>query len=544
MLKNYLMVFFVSMVPVIELRGAIPIGLGMGLPALPTYLVCVLGNMLPVPFIYLFARKFLIWGYHKPVIGPVCKFFITKGEKGGRKLEEKAGKGLTVALLLFVGIPLPGTGAWTGTLAASILDMKFKDVLIACMGGVLLAGIIMGLATRNCENYIGYAELAGADPEKYLATICHVDVVPVGNGWSQDPFKMQIRDGWMIGRGVADDKGPMVATLYALKFLKEEGVSLRYPIRAMVGDNEETHMNDVEYYLKNYPAPVFCFTPDAEFPVCNGEKGHFGAELVSPVCNGEIKEFEGGVANNAVPDRASALVETDITKLKNAPNITLEPEGNGVRIRGWGKSGHAAMPEGTVNAIGLVVNYLLDNGLCNDAERAYLEALKKLHASTAGTGLGIDCADGPFGPLTIIGGRIFMREGRIVQTMDSRYPTCTNAEKMKEQIKAAIGTGASLEKAEGAEPFYIAADTPAIKACIETYNEVTGENATPFTMGGGTYARHFPYAVSFGPEHEDMVLPEFGGPMHGANEAAPIDKLLEALKIYIIALLRLEEIDF
>ena len=251
----------------------------------------------------------------------------------------------------------------------------------------------MGLATRNCENYIGYAELAGADPEKYLATICHVDVVPVGNGWSQDPFKMQIRDGWMIGRGVADDKGPMVATLYALKFLKEEGVSLRYPIRAMVGDNEETHMNDVEYYLKNYPAPVFCFTPDAEFPVCNGEKGHFGAELVSPVCNGEIKEFEGGVANNAVPDRASALVETDITKLKNAPNITLEPEGNGVRIRGWGKSGHAAMPEGTVNAIGLVVNYLLDNGLCNETERTYLEAVRKLHASTAGEGLGINCAD-------------------------------------------------------------------------------------------------------------------------------------------------------
>ena len=137
MLKNYLLVFFVSMVPVVELRGAIP------------YVICVLGNMLPVPFIYLFARRFLIWGYHKPVIGPICRFFIVKGEKGGRKLEEKAGKGLTVALLLFVGIPLPGTGAWTGTLAASILDMKFKDVLIACMGGVLLAGIIMGLASMG-----------------------------------------------------------------------------------------------------------------------------------------------------------------------------------------------------------------------------------------------------------------------------------------------------------------------------------------------------------------------------------------------------------
>ena len=104
----------------------------------------------------------------------------------------------------------------------------------------------MGFATRNCENYIGYAELAGADPEKYLATICHVDVVPEGNGWTEDPFKMEIRDGWMIGRGVADDKGPMVATLYALKFLKEEGVSLRYPIRALVGDNEETSMADVK----------------------------------------------------------------------------------------------------------------------------------------------------------------------------------------------------------------------------------------------------------------------------------------------------------
>ena len=133
MLKNYLLVFFISMVPIVELRGAIPIGLGLGLPALPTYFLCVLGNMLPVPFIYLFARKFLIWGYHKPLIGPICRFCINKGEKGGRALEAKAGRGLTLALLLFVGI----------------LDMKFKDVLVACMGGVLLAGIIMGLASAG-----------------------------------------------------------------------------------------------------------------------------------------------------------------------------------------------------------------------------------------------------------------------------------------------------------------------------------------------------------------------------------------------------------
>ena len=149
MLQYYLLVFFISMVPVIELRGAIPVGLGLGLEVLPTYLVCVVGNMLPVPVIYLFARKFLIWGCDKPLIGKICKFFILKGEKAGRALEAKAGRGLTIALLLFVGIPLPGTGAWTGTLAGSILDMKFKDVLIACMGGVLLAGVIIGLASAG-----------------------------------------------------------------------------------------------------------------------------------------------------------------------------------------------------------------------------------------------------------------------------------------------------------------------------------------------------------------------------------------------------------
>ena len=137
MLKNYLLIFLISMVPIIELRGAIPIGLGRGLPVLPTYLLCVLGNMLPVPFIYLFARKFLIWGYHKPLIGPICRFCINKGEKGGRALEAKAGRGLTLALLLFVGIPLPGTGAWTGTLAGSILDMIIMGLASAGLLGAL-----------------------------------------------------------------------------------------------------------------------------------------------------------------------------------------------------------------------------------------------------------------------------------------------------------------------------------------------------------------------------------------------------------------------
>ncbi|MBQ0040173.1 MAG: small multi-drug export protein [Treponema sp.] len=143
MLTKYLIVFLISMVPLIELRGAIPVSQGFELPVLQSYILCIVGNMLPVPFIHLFARKFLEWGQDKKFIGGICTFFLVKGKRAGEKLESKAGRGLFVALFLFVGIPLPGTGAWTGTLAASLLDMKFKETVIAVMSGVLLAGIIM-----------------------------------------------------------------------------------------------------------------------------------------------------------------------------------------------------------------------------------------------------------------------------------------------------------------------------------------------------------------------------------------------------------------
>ena len=146
---NYLIVFFVSMVPLIELRGAIPYAIGFGLPLVPSYIIAILGNMLPVPIIYLFARRVLLWGKDKPVIGGFFTFCLEKGEKGGKKLQEKAGRGLFIALMLFVGIPLPGTGAWTGTLAASLLDMDFKSSVVAVMLGVVIASLIMGAASAG-----------------------------------------------------------------------------------------------------------------------------------------------------------------------------------------------------------------------------------------------------------------------------------------------------------------------------------------------------------------------------------------------------------
>lgn len=142
-MKKYLIVFLISMVPLIELRGAIPYAVGFDLPIVPSLIVAVIGNMVPVPFIYLFARKVLEWGKDKKYIGKFFTWCLEKGEKGGKKLQAKAGRGLYIALLLFVGIPLPGTGAWTGTLAASFLDMGFKKSVIYVLLGVLLAGVIM-----------------------------------------------------------------------------------------------------------------------------------------------------------------------------------------------------------------------------------------------------------------------------------------------------------------------------------------------------------------------------------------------------------------
>lgn len=154
-MKHYIIVFLISMVPLIELRGAIPYAVGFGLNMPLSYLIAIVGNMLPVPFIFFFARKVLIWGKDKKIIGKFFTFCLTKGEHGGERLKAKAGKGLYIALFLFVGIPLPGTGAWTGTLAASILDLDFKKSSAAAMAGVVLAGIIMGIVSFIVKGAVG-----------------------------------------------------------------------------------------------------------------------------------------------------------------------------------------------------------------------------------------------------------------------------------------------------------------------------------------------------------------------------------------------------
>ena len=153
---QYLTVFFVSMVPLVELRLAVPMAVGMGLPMIPSIIVCAIGNMVPVPFIYFFARKFLVWGAGQKYIGKPCNFFLVKGERAGQKLVAKAGRGgLFTALMLFVGIPLPGTGAWTGTLGASFLNMGIKSTALSVSLGVVIAGVIMALASTGLFSFLG-----------------------------------------------------------------------------------------------------------------------------------------------------------------------------------------------------------------------------------------------------------------------------------------------------------------------------------------------------------------------------------------------------
>lgn len=418
---------------------------------------------------------------------------------------------------------------------------------------------VQGLAAHDCDGYLGYADLEG-ESEKQIALIAHVDVVPEGPGWNTEPYEVVERDGWLLGRGVIDDKGPAVLALYAAGYfvqqVEETGKKFPYTLRILLGANEETGMGDVEYYLKHYDEPAFLFTPDAEFPVCCGEKGIFHAQFVSKPLVGaapgaKIISFEGGTVINAVPSTAQALVRADVAALPAQDGISIEaaePEANGTPvalIKAQGIGGHASMPEGTKNAIKMLVDYLLANNLCSDAERTFLEMEEVVLTDTAGDALGIAATDDIFEPLTIIGGTIRTgADGTLTQTVDSRYPKSITGEAIQAKLEAlAQAHAVSFELLGDTVPFYVDPTSPEIETLVRCYNEYMGTDAKAFTIGGGTYARHFKNAASFGPEEPTTVLPEWAGQMHGPNEAVSVELLKKALKIYIYAIAELMELD-
>lgn len=408
----------------------------------------------------------------------------------------------------------------------------------------------LGLAVTDLDGYIGYADLAG-ESDGYIATIAHTDIVPLGLGWTFPALDVTRKDGYLIGRGVLDDKGPFVLSLYAAHFFARMveacGKKLPYTLRCIIGNAEETSMGDVKHYLEHCPEPLFCFSPDADFPLICGEKGVYQGEFrtVDAVAGGKLVELDGGTVANAIPGLACAVVRADAAALPAADNITVEPAGDGLaRVSAHGKGGHASLPAGTVNAIGLLARYLLANGLVDDASRAFVELEVALTEDTCGSHTGIAAHDEKFGPLTCIAGTVRTVDGHFVQTVDSRYPTTTTGEAITERMgQIAASHGCGYRKLEDKVPFYIDPKCDQISCLLDTYSEYTGKKAEAFCIGGGTYARKFRRACAFGPHENNADEPEWVGMEHGPDEGVSEADLKRALKIYIMSIARLMELD-
>lgn len=412
----------------------------------------------------------------------------------------------------------------------------------------------LGYRTADDDGYVGMADVPGAQAAQ-VATIAHVDVVPAGPGWATDPFRMERREGWLLGRGVIDDKGPAVLSLYAGAYLIKRGITPRYTFRALLGCDEEVGMTDVHHYLDSHEDPAFLFTPDAEFPVCNAEKGCLGGTFASaPITRGAIRSWSGAEATNAIPSESVCVLDVPVSELPepqaHADRLTVEAMDDGaVRILAQGVGGHASLPEGTVNAIALVVDYLLEVIAAlpesfDPAEVSFIDLLSRVHAGSDGTGIGIACASPAFGPLTCNAGTVEVACGRICQTIDVRFPDTIDADALEVRCRTlADEFGCGFESTRAKPPFSVSADSPAVQTLLSVYREVTGKPAEPFSMGGGTYARNFKSAVSFGPEDNSLLLPAWAGTMHGPNEAASEELLRDALKMYILSILRLQNVE-
>ena len=406
----------------------------------------------------------------------------------------------------------------------------------------------LGLDAYNCDGHIGYADVPG-DSERQIAMIAHTDIVPEGSGWTFDPFKLTRKDGYLIGRGVLDDKGPFVLELYCAKFFAERaartGERLPYTIRCIIGNNEETEMADVEWYLERYPQPEFLFSPDADFPLICGEKGGYSATICSGKVSDVIVDFCGGTVGNAVAGEATALVRADAAALPAAERITVEAaEGGLARISAEGIGAHASTPAGSINAIGLLVDYLLENGLFSEGEKSFLEMEKLVFGSTDGSTLDIAASDDLFDPLTCIGGTIRTVDGVFEQTIDSRYPTSITGDEITRRVGALCEAhGCTLTVDLDMVPFSTDPNSDGIQALVRTYNEYTGRNDKPFTIGGGTYARHFKAGGAFGPNDPNFPMPDWIGAEHSADEGFSEEQFKRALEIYIVSVARLAELE-
>lgn len=403
-----------------------------------------------------------------------------------------------------------------------------------------------GFRVRNFDNHAITADFG--DGEAELGILCHLDVVPTeGQEWHSDPFKAEIRDGRVYGRGAIDDKGPAAAVITAMRMIRDSGISLSKNFRLILGSNEENGSADMEYYTKKEKFPPMLFTPDGSFPVINIEKGMIRLGISGEYSQGERKliSLKGGSVANAVPERAEAVVsgieEEEIQKLCNeyqTEEIVFSVEyqaKNTICIKAKGKGAHASTPEQGKNALTALIALLSKLPFDGDISEK-LTALSKLYpyGDSEGKGIDVACSDELSGALTLVLSLADCTDGQLSFMTDCRFPVCRRSSDiipvMTEKLSlAGLSAAASLIS----EPHHADENCEMIKTLLSVYEDCTGKKGKCIAIGGGTYVHDTENGVAFGAEWSDE------NNMHGADEFIGIDELTKDIEIYCEAILRL-----
>ena len=400
-----------------------------------------------------------------------------------------------------------------------------------------------GFYTKNHENYVGTADME-KDKTPALGILCHLDVVPAGDGWSSAPFKMEKRDGAFFGRGVIDDKGPAVATLFALRAVKELALPVRENVRFIFGTDEENGSGDIAYYTKKEALPEKLFTPDGEYPVINLEKGMIRGEI-SAVCTHDgkksIVEFHSGTVVNAVPASAAAILrgfsESEISaavKASRIDNVTFSYDENTLSARG--KSAHASTPWEGINALTALIN-VLGRLKTDDGTGGLFSRISAAFpfGETNGAALSLDISDERSGSLTLVFSILDFGGGNLSGKFDIRFPICLNVARVREILGEGLAKySLSLSAMTGTEPHYVDENSDFIKTLLRVYEDITGLEGKTIAIGGGTYVHNTTGGVAFG-----CAFPGEDNRMHGADEFITEKSLLLNAKIFANAIYEL-----
>ncbi len=400
-----------------------------------------------------------------------------------------------------------------------------------------------GFSICNYDNYVGTVDMN--DKDRQLDILAHLDVVPAGEGWRiTEPFNPILKDGKLYGRGTADDKGPAVAALYAMRAVKELGLPLTKNVRLILGTDEECGSSDIaHYYAEEEEAPM-TFSPDAAFPVTNVEKGglngHFTASFMPSESLPKLKSIEAGIKVNVVPGKAYAsVIGLDRTVLDETAKLITEQTGirfdmesteEEIRITAVGTGAHAAQPEDGNNALTGLLTFLTRLPLAPCQQITTLKNLLSLipHGDIYGKGLGVDMQDDLSGRLTLSLNLLHVTEDLLEGTFDSRCPLCANNANMLNVVKAKMAAAdITLENDAMKPPHYVDGDSHFVKTLLHAYEEYTGRKGSCQSMGGGTYVHNLKNGVAFG-----AAMPETDNRMHGADEFAVLEELAVSAKIF------------